>query len=467
MSVLAGAEVAVLTYFCLVSLGYGLSLLIAARQLSGVLLQDNSTRFNDVLRQEHHKPISILVPAHNEEATIVSSVANFLSLHYPTFEVIVIDDGSTDGTLRALQEGFLLSPAEPLPLRAVEHEEIIAAFRSETHPALLVLQKRNGGKADALNAGINQAQYPLFCAVDADSLLDSSALLRASFRFVERPELVAVGGNVRVVNNCRVSRGVVESVRAPRAWIERFQVIEYTRAFLTGRSTLSALRMLVVISGAFGLFRRQAVVEAGGYRRDTVGEDIELVVRLHRQMRDRKEPYRIEYQADPVCWTQVPNSWQSLRRQRDRWHRGLLETLWTHRGMLLNPRYGRLGLCAMPYFWLFEALSPLLEVGGYLLAGYLALTGRLSPEFAAGLLILSVCYGMLVSLGSLGLEVFMRRSYATLGDRVLLLIACLLENLGYRQALALVRAVSMFNVFSKRGEWGAMQRSALEGVESR
>ncbi|MEX2534616.1 MAG: glycosyltransferase family 2 protein [Trueperaceae bacterium] len=462
MTVIEFAEGAVLVYFCLVCLGYGLCLPVAARHLSLAVFGNNAARFNDLLRHSHHKPISILVPAYNEDATIVSSVSNFLNLHYPTFEVIVIDDGSTDGTLGELRRAFRLIPAEAQPLRLVPHENLLGAYRSEVHPRLLVLSKRNGGKADALNAGINQSQYPLFCAVDADSLLDAEALLGAGFRFIDNPELLAIGGTVRVLNNCKVVNGAVEAVRAPRTWLERIQVIEYTRAFLTGRSTLSSLGMLVIISGAFGLFRRQSVVDAGGYCRDTVGEDAELVLRLHRRMRERKVPYRIEYHASPICWTQVPGNWSDLRAQRDRWHRGLLETLWLHRSILFNPRYGRLGLVAMPYFWLFEALSPLMEVGGYVLACYLVITGKLSPEFGAGLLILGVCYGMLVGLGSLGLEVFMRDRYSRTSDRLLLLAACLLENLGYRQLLSAVRTASMLTVFLKRGKWGALKREALE-----
>ncbi|HEX7005070.1 MAG TPA: glycosyltransferase family 2 protein [Trueperaceae bacterium] len=462
MSPVELAEAAVLLYFCLVCLGYGISLPVAARHLSRTVFDDNAARYNDLLRHSHHRPISILVPAYNEEATIVSSVSNFLSLHYPTFEVIVIDDGSSDGTLGELQRAFQLTPVEPQPLRLVPHHELLGAYRSELHPKLLVLSKRNGGKADALNAGINQSQYPLFCSVDADSLLDAGALLGASFRFIDDPRLIALGGTIRVLNNCRVVSGAVEAVRAPRSWLERIQVIEYTRAFLTGRATLSSLGMLVIISGAFGLFRRQAVVEAGGYRRDTVGEDAELVLRLHRRMREQRRRYRIEYHANPICWTQVPNSWRSLRRQRDRWHRGLLETLWIHRAMTFNPRYGPVGLFALPYFWFFEALSPLIEVGGYVLAAILLVRGSLSPEFAAGLLIVAVCYGMLVGLGSLGLEVFMRDRYSRTGDRVRLLAACLAENLGYRQWISAVRASSMVTVFLKRGSWGAQHRTSLE-----
>ena len=255
--------------------------------------------------------------------------------------------------------------------------------------------------------------------------------------------------------------GTVVRLRVPRTWIERFQVVEYTRAFLAGRAAFSAARMLLIISGAFGVFRREAVLAVGGYRTDTVGEDMELVVRLHRRMRDERRPYKIRYLIDPVCWTQVPRDRATLRRQRDRWHRGLLETLWRHRGMLLRPRYGRLGFVAMPFFWIFEAAGPLLEVAGYLLVLALLATGLLDPLFAIAFLALALVYGILVSVAAFGVEVFLRTRYATLRDRWALLAAALAENLGYRQWLALVRLRASFRVTRSAGTWGEMRRERL------
>lgn len=455
-------ELVVLAYFALLNGAYVLSFVIAAQQLTGRLREEHAVRLQDLLSSEATKPISLLVPAYGEEATIATSVETLLDLHYPEFEVIVVNDGSRDATMEVLHDTFALRSL-PIPAwRGPAHAVIRGVFRSERDPRLIVVDKENGGKADALNAGLVLARYPLFCAVDADSLLDAEALARIAADFAHDPELVAAGGTIRVLNAAETDgRGTVVRLRVPPTWIERFQVVEYTRAFLAGRAAFSAARMLLIISGAFGVFRREAVLAVGGYRTDTVGEDMELVVRLHRRMRDERRPYKVRYLIDPVCWTQVPRDRATLRRQRDRWHRGLLETLWRHRGMLLRPRYGRLGFVAMPFFWIFEAAGPLLEVAGYLLVLVLLATGLLDPLFAIAFLALAIVYGILVSVAAFGVEVFLRTRYATLRDRWLLLAAALAENLGYRQWLALVRLRASFRVRRSAGTWGEMRRERL------
>ena len=229
---------------------------------------------------------------------------------------------------------------------------------------LLVVDKLNGGKADAINAGLRFARYPLFCTMDADTIVDADAFARLVRPFQAHPETVACGGIVRIANGCSVRGGRVEDVRAPRGFLANVQVMEYLRAFLCGRTGWSRLGALLVISGAFGLFRRDIVVEAGGYDTTTVGEDAEIVVRLHRYCREHGRPYRVVFLADPVCWTEAPADFRSLCRQRNRWHRGLIETLWRHRSMFLRPRYGVVGLVALPYFLLFEALGPIVEIVG-------------------------------------------------------------------------------------------------------
>jgi cellulose synthase/poly-beta-1,6-N-acetylglucosamine synthase-like glycosyltransferase len=456
------AELVVLGYFAVLNGLYVLSFVVAAEQMRRRVREDYAVRLRDLLRSPATKPISLLVPAFDEEETIATSVATVLELHYPEFEVIVVNDGSRDATLEVLVEAFELRPMPVPAWRGPPHAEIHQAYRSARDPRLIVVDKVNGGKADALNAALAIARYPLFCAVDADSLLDAEALARIADDFAYDPDLVAAGGTIRVLNAAETDgRGTVLRLRVPSSWIERFQVVEYTRAFLAGRTAFSAARMLLIISGAFGVFRREAVLAVGGYRIDTVGEDMELVVRLHRRMREQGRPYRIRYLIDPVCWTQVPRDRATLARQRDRWHRGLLETLWRHRGMLLRPGYGRLGLLAMPYFWAFEALAPLLEVGGYLLVLGLLATGQLDPLFATAFLALAIVYGVLVSVAAFGIEVFLRTRYPTLRDRWRLLVAALAENLGYRQWLALVRFRATFQVARQAGVWGEMKRERL------
>jgi len=318
-----------------------------------------STR--NLLSETTYEPVSILVPAHNEAATIVTSVRCLLHLGYPSFEVIVVNDGSTDDTLDLLVKEFDLSAVASATWTRIRTREVKQAYRSLRHPHLLVLDKVQGGKSDALNAAINVSKYPLFCSIDADSLLEPQALRRIARAFAEDERIIAAGGVVRVLNGSLVERGAVIASRAPWRPLLLCQSLEYVRGFSAGRTSLARINSLLIIAGAFGLFRKDPVVEIGGYHRDTVCEDMELVVRLRRRAREAKRVGRVIFVPDPVCWTQVPSDWRSLVRQRDRWQRGLLESLWMHRRMFMNPRYGAVGLIAMPFYTLFEALGPLIE----------------------------------------------------------------------------------------------------------
>ncbi|MCX6621501.1 MAG: glycosyltransferase family 2 protein, partial [Acidobacteria bacterium] len=283
------------------------------------------------------QPISVLAPAFNEELTIRQSIRAMLQLDYPEFEVIVINDGSTDGTLEVLIEEFHLCRSARFDPAELKTMPVRAIYESTDPISLVVIDKENGGKADSLNAGINVARYPLFCTVDSDSILESDALLRVATPFVEDPErVVAVGGIVRVANACQISNGRVIRTELSSSWLVKFQVVEYLRAFLGGRIAFSSLGSLLIISGAFGLFSKKAVLAAGGYRTDTVGEDMELVVRLHRWARDNDLEYRIVFLPHPVCWTEVPESLSVLKRQRNRWQRGTLETMMRHWKLLLR-----------------------------------------------------------------------------------------------------------------------------------
>lgn len=458
MSVIDLLQMVVLVVFTAINGGYAASLVLASRTL---LMRDRrSSALEDtaMARAGNYLPVSFLVPAYNEEATIVASIRSLLAMHYPGFEVIVVSDGSSDGTMAVMKEAFDLVPSAPLPLRVAPHAPLRSAWRSRSHPNLIVLDKENGGKADALNAALEQAHFPVVAAIDADSLVDPSALLRAGARFHDRPDLVALGGTIRVVNDATEVDGAVREARTPRNFLARWQQLEYVRAFLAARTALSHVGCLMLVSGAFGLFRRGALIEVGGYRTDTVGEDFELGVRLHRHFRDKRVPYAIEYMIEPLCWTQVPEDAATLRRQRDRWHRGLWETLWAHRAMLFNPRYGRIGMIAVPHAWFFEGLAPLVEVAGYLLVVALAFTGNLEPIFAAAFFALAILYGVLVSLASGALEIVLPQAPSRLGDRIRMLNAVVTENLGYRPWLAVVRTIAMFTIRRRRGTWGVMTR---------
>jgi cellulose synthase/poly-beta-1,6-N-acetylglucosamine synthase-like glycosyltransferase len=396
-------------------------------------------------------PISVLLPAYNEEAGIVESVRSLLSLRYPEFEVVVVNDGSTDGTLTRLAETFDLVPVRK------------ALRTSRRHPELLVLDKENGGgKADAVNAGINASRYPYFCVLDADGMLEEDALIRVAKPMLDDPDLIAAtGGIVRILNGCRVQHGRVEEVRLPRSRLATLQVVEYLRAFLVGRIGWSRMRSLLIISGAFGLFRRSLVEAAGGFSRDTVGEDFELVVRLHRYLRDRGEEYRIAFVPDPVAWTEAPEDFASLARQRRRWQRGLVETLWRHRRLTFNPRYGMVGMVAFPYYIVFELLGPLIEVTGYAAVITAAGLGALSPLFLAAFFTVALLTGIFLSGSALALEELSFRRYEGETDGTRIVLAAFAENLGYRQLVMVWRALAFVDLARRRRDWGAHRRRGL------
>lgn len=451
----------VLAYFALLNLGYTLfgylglrSIIVYTRELSQLTLRD-------LLARESYKPVSILVPAYNEEKSIVASVHSFLGLRFPEFEVVVVSDGSTDRTIDELIEAFALVEIPTVYCRTLPSAPVRRMFRSLRHSNLVVIEKDNGGKADALNAAIDVAKYPLVCTVDADSLLDADALLRATRPFLEDDDVVAIGGTIRPLNGATVGDGRVSSLSMPKKWIERLQILEYTRAFFSGRAGWSHFDALLIISGAFGVFRRSAVIEVGGYLVGTVGEDMELVVRLHRYNREHNRNYKILFTPDPICWTEVPADLGTLRRQRNRWHRGLWETLWQHRSLLFNPRYGRLGMFAFPYFLVFEGLAPIVEALGWIMIPATLLLGIFNGWFGLLFLALSVLYGMLLSQLAVGIETLLLQRYPKMSDRLLLFAAAFLEFAGYRQILVFERCLATLQVFKKRGQWGHMQRQGI------
>jgi cellulose synthase/poly-beta-1,6-N-acetylglucosamine synthase-like glycosyltransferase len=415
-----------------------------------------------LLRSPLTPPVSLLAPAFNEEANVVENVRSLLMLDYPLYEVILVNDGSKDGTLDRLIRAFELKPSARSFEYGVPCKRVRGVYESAAYPNLVVVDKFNGGKADALNAGLNLALYPLFCAIDTDSILESDALLRLVRPFLEAPGVtIAAGGVVRVANGCDVQAGRVRKVELVRRVLPLIQIIEYLRAFLFGRMGWSSGNSLLVISGAFGLFDKRTAVRAGGYATDTVGEDMELVVRMHRHLHDRKQPYRIGFVPDAICWTEVPESLRVLRRQRTRWQRGLIDTLWRHRGMIGHPRYGIVGMVALPGFALFEMLSPLIELSGYVMLPLLWYAGYLDPSYALGFLSLSLVYATLVSILAVVLEDMAFRRYPRVRDVALLLVAAVLENLGYRQLTVWWRVRAFWEFWRGDLSWGAMERRGV------
>jgi cellulose synthase/poly-beta-1,6-N-acetylglucosamine synthase-like glycosyltransferase len=450
-----------IVYFAVLSLLYGAFAFIGLRTVILDSRQTSDTELRDLLERDVFKPVSILVPAFNEEASIVASVRSFVRLHYPKFEVIVVSDGSTDGTMDRLIEAFALVEEPRVWARTIPTERVLRVMRSLRHPGLVVVEKENGGKSDALNAAINIARYPLIAPVDSDSMLDAQAILRASRNFVKDDTVIAVGGTVRPLNGATITEGRPTNLHMPRTWIERLQVVEYARAFFLGRAGWTRMGALLIISGAFGLFRRDAVLKVGGFWTGTLGEDMELVMRLHKEFARASLPHRVVFSPDPICWTEVPADIATLRRQRNRWHRGLWTNLWRHRDMLMNPRYGRLGMFAVPYFWLFEGIGPVIEVLGFASFGVAAALGLLDTSLLWLFLILAVLHGMVLSQVAAGVEAMLLHRYSSPSDRLVLFAASLVEFVGFHQLIAFERFRSTFQGRRKRGEWGEMRRAGI------
>jgi cellulose synthase/poly-beta-1,6-N-acetylglucosamine synthase-like glycosyltransferase len=451
-----------LLYFALLNVAYLVTSLFAFRALRRYSRRLNSLDVEELLRRAGAPPVTVLLPAYNEAAGCVSSVRSLLHLNYPEFEVVVVNDGSTDETLERLRKAYDLVPAVRGATATLPTEEIRQIYRSRHQPRLWVIDKENGGKSDALNAGLNFCATPLFCAMDADGVIERDALIRLVRPFLEDEDTIAAGGIVRILNGSEVRGGEVGEVRLPESLLARFQVVEYLRAFLAGRMGWDALGILLIISGAFGVFRRSLVVEAGGFSRDTVGEDMELVVRLHRLSREKKIPYRVTFVPDPVAWTEAPESLRTLGRQRDRWQRGLLQSLHTHRKMMFNPRYGRVGMVGYPYFYLLEGLGPVVEVVGYVAFIVAVAMGWVSTPFVIAFLTLALVFGIAISVASVALEELVFRRYAKLSDFLQLFVLAVMENFGYRQMLTLWRVRGVFARRGRARQWGTQERRGIE-----
>lgn len=454
-------EWAILVYFLVVNGFYAVLLVSAAMEMRGHLLKMRGERRERVLGSAVAPRVSVLAPAYNEAATIRDSLQALLALYYPSLEVIVVNDGSSDDTVSVLVDAFELTPIHPIYQRQVATREVRALYRSRSHPNLLVVDKLNGGKADALNAGLNLATGELVCAMDSDTLIEPDALQRMVRPFLETRDVLAAGGTIRVANECVVRNGRVAETRTPRRPLAGTQVVEYLRAFLFGRLGWNRLGGNLIISGAFGLFRRDAVIAAGGYLHDTVGEDMELVLRLRRLGYDSGGPHRIDFVPDPVAWTEVPESLAVLGRQRDRWHRGLADVLWRHRRVLFKPRYGAMGLVAYPYFLFVELLAPLIEAVGLIGLALGLAFGVIDWRFAALFFLVAYGLGLVLSVFTLLLEEVSFHRYQGSRNRALLLTWALFENVGYRQLTVAWRVQGLWKYLRGRKEWGRMERKGF------
>lgn len=459
--------IVVFNYFCMaftliLNIIYIIQLFVSLFRVHknyGKTFSDDFLSYED---SENLLPISLIIPAYNEEENIVQNVRSLMKMNYPQFEIIVVNDGSTDKTGELLVNAFHMHKIETSIRYQIPTEKIEGVFFSRDYPNLLYVQKKNGGKSDALNAGINISRYPLFTCLDADSRLEKDALLRLSLEFLKDSRTVVAGGLVRIANGSRIVDGELKGFTMPKKLIERFQIVEYYRSFLMGRVFWSSTNSLLIVSGAFGLFRKQTVIDVGGYKRNTIGEDMEIVVRIHRYMHKNHKKYRVKFNEFSICWTQGPMSMNDIRSQRRRWQIGLMDTLISHAGMTFNPRYGFVGMFSMPYNWIFELFGAAVEVIGYFLIPFTLIMGELNMFFFVIYFLLSVALGIILSEGSLVIEQYTHRGAMNAKQSIAISVYALLENFGYRQMITVFRMEGIIKYRKLRRSWGKIKRKEFE-----
>jgi cellulose synthase/poly-beta-1,6-N-acetylglucosamine synthase-like glycosyltransferase len=423
--------------------------------------QADYTDFARLARSQATPAVSVIVPGYNEEAVIRDTVLSILGSNHPQFEVLVVNDGSTDGTLNVLRESFDLELRDVFYPQPIETKPIRQIYRSRTHANLWVIDKENGGEADACNAGVNIAYHPYFLHTDADCIFEPDTLLQVvrAINFDPR-RTIAIGGQLRPANGLSVTDGRIVASRLPTSLVARFQVVEYMSAFLTYRIAWSRLNSVPVIAGGFGVWRKDVVLELGGYATDVTHEDIELTIHAHRYFRRNHVPYRIVVVPDATVWTQGPATWSDIRTQRKRWQRIVLETLWKYRTMLFNPRYGSIGVMTMPYLLVYEGLGPFVEAFAYLFVLVLAILGLLDVQFLLLFLAFSIGLSAAIRLAGLMLDVVFFDTYGR-RDVIRLGLLAVLEPLVYRPALLFPRMMAMHEFLTGHKGHEAITRTAM------
>lgn len=461
--ILAWGGYATLAYFVVMQaymIGLGLR---SAAVLRRVHHLDRFGRVSEMLSSQTSPPVSIVIPAYNEAAGIVDSVRSMSIVGYPRFEIVVVNDGSADETLKVLVEAFHLEKVR-IPYRPdIPTAAVRAVYRGHGAVDITVIDKENGGRADALNAGINAARYPYALCTDADVILDAGCLVGAMRRVVEdRERTIAVGGNIRPLNGSRVELGHLIRAGVPKRLVARMQVLEYLRTFLASRPAWSAMDALPLVSGAFGVWKRSAIIAVGGFTSGHMGEDMDLTMRLHRHHIDEEIPYRIVYEPSAVIWTEVPDTFRVLKRQRVRWHRGLMTAVRDFMPMTFNPKYGKVGMVTWAAMFLFEYLAPIIEFAGWFTIPAAYLLGALNTTSFVILLALAFGVGLLNSLVALLLD----ESYGyfnSRADTARLIVMALIENFGMRQLTVAWRIRAIFG--GKRTHaWGNMERRGVTNL---
>lgn len=416
---------------------------------------------------DNYVPVSILVPAYNEEETICDCVESLSYVDYPEYEIVVIDDGSNDDTSNKLINKFELKKV-PRPIRRLvkcKNEQFIYEGYIKDGIKLTLVKKENGGKADALNMGINVSKYPLFISLDADSILQRDSISNIVMPFMEDDTTIAVGGSIKVANQVVLDKGQVIKVMPPKKILTIFQTIEYYRVFLTTRVWFNSFNGNLIISGAFGLFKKNAVLNVGGYDTDTVGEDMDLVVKLHSFYRKNKIKYKIKYEYKAICWSQVPEKLKDLKGQRRRWHIGLITSLNSHRYIFLNPKYGLVGIFSFLYFVVYEMFSCIIDVFGLIIISISYFSGLLNLKFLITFLFIYIFYSVIISLTAIILENYMFKYILKLSTLLKLMLFAFLESFGYRQLCSWYRITGFIGYRKRKYQWNKISRKKQNKIK--
>lgn len=453
----------VLGYYTVANAAYLFLLGAAGWMIVANQLRLSYGKYQENMHPSTAPPVSVLLSAYNEEAAVVQSVKSLLGLNYPSYEIIVINDGSKDSTLERLKDGLKLKRTNIIYRHALPTAKVRGFYTNPETPNLIVVDKEHSGKSDSLNCGINVSSSPYFCSIDADSVIEKNALVQLMRPIIEEPDAVkATGGIVRILNGCTVKEGKVVNVALPGDSLSRLQIVEYIRSFLFGRAGLGALNLLLIISGTFSMFEKRTVIAAGGYNLDTVTEDMELVVRLHKHLLESGKKYRISFVPEPICWTEAPRDFKMLKRQRRRWHLGLAESLYKYRKMLFNPKYGRVAFFGLPYQLFIELLGPVIELLGYFVVAVSLYLGIIDIRFFGLFLFMAVCVGVFFSTGSVLLEEITFRRYPHFKDLFILLFYGVIENFGYRQINSLWRTHAVLKfLFAREKKWEYVKKTGV------
>ncbi|MEG2597386.1 MAG: glycosyltransferase family 2 protein, partial [Oscillospiraceae bacterium] len=447
-------------FFVIYLIGYSTFLFLSVTSGAIKLHQRRKDdRLKNLLHHELYIPITIIVPAHNEETTLVDTICTLMEQDYKLFEIVVVDDGSTDKTAESLVEHFHMK-LMPRPVhRVIACKKEIAIYEGKFHHIdLTLVKKENGGKADALNMGINISKYPYFICIDADSMLQKNSLFEISKPMMENDFVVACGGQIAVSNGIKLVKGEVKDYSMPKKLVEAMQVLEYERSFLASRIFMNRFNGNLIISGAFGMFKKNTVILAGGYDSSTMGEDMELVVKLHAFCRANHLPYSLQYVPDAICWSQVPGSLPDLMKQRRRWHIGLFESLTKYKNVVGKKEYGLLGTISFLYFWIYELLSPYIELFGLFTIILSFFINLINVPFMILFFTIYASFACILTLTSFFTRLYMQNMHISFSDSMKVIFLCAFELVGLRFILMLVRANALIGYKKKRNVWGELSR---------